>query len=98
MVTVVAVPDQLIPPKSTLAPMRGMSTVTVRPVLKLLLTTTLSWQSGTRLVHPWVLQGKLMLPVAVCVAAVVNVIPTLPKQSPLSPVIADRSQFAAPAP
>lgn len=65
-------PTKLIP-----APRRGMSAVTVPEVKPEI--TTLSCGSGTRLVQfAAVDQVPVVLPLHVCVAAVVNVIPELP--------------------
>lgn len=86
-------PTQLI-----LLPRRAISTVTVCEAEKAALITTSSCGSGTLVVQALADQLPPEVPDQVWVAAVVNVMPEFPPASPEFPVIADKSQLAAPAP
>lgn len=79
-------------------PARGISRVTVCDPENAEAITTSSCGNGTRLVQAFADQLPPLVPLHVCVAPLVNVIPELPPQSPLNPVIADRFQLPAPAP
>ena len=95
--------DQVVPVKSIFFPSLGISAVITLLATKALLITTSSCGNGTRLVQPCVDQVKEAVPVAVCVAAVVNAAVqracmVLPPQSPVYPAAADMFHDAAPAP
>lgn len=80
------------PAQVMLRPSRGISAVTVWLAENAELIVTSSWGSGTRLVQALADQLAPVVPDQVCAALVVKVMPELPPQSPLLPVMADAFQ------
>src|SRR5688572_19181249 len=74
--------DPVAPAQVRLLPKRGMSALTLWLALKAALIVASSCGKGTRLVQTLALQLPPLVPLQVCAAGVVKVMPLLPPQSP----------------